>query len=137
MANSVIDIEGIGKTYSKILHDAEIRSTDDLLRHCATRSQRKSLARLTGLSEKLLLRWANCADLMRIQGVGEQFSELLEAAGVDTVKELKHRNPEHLAESMREVNQKGRRRLTRRTPSEQTVRTWIRAAKRLRPRLKY
>lgn len=131
MAYAIDEIEGIGPTYAEKLGTAGIQSTDDLLNHCSSAQGRKDTAAKTGLSEKLLLKWANMADLMRIKGVGEEYSELLEAAGVDTVKELKHRNAENLAVKMTEVNEA--KRLTRQVPAVKTVADWIEQAKGLEP----
>ena len=94
MSYRIDEIEGIGKTYAGKLAAAEIRRTDDLLEKCGSAAGRREVARTTGLSEAQLLEWTNMADLMRISGVGEEYSELLEAAGVDTVKELKQRRPD-------------------------------------------
>ena len=87
----IIDVEGIGPVYGEKLLAAGIKDTDALLEKCAKPAGRKALEEETGISGKLILTWTNHCDLMRINGVGPQFSELLEAAGVDTVKELKHR----------------------------------------------
>jgi PAS domain S-box-containing protein len=120
-------IEGIGPAYSARLGEASIRSTSDLLEAGATRAGRKELAEKTGLSPKLILRWVNIADLIRIPGIGEEYSQLLEAAGVDTVKELRHRAPENLYQKMLEVNE--RQELVRRTPHLSEVEAWVEAAR--------
>lgn len=135
MAYKIEDIEGIGPTYGRTLSDAGLTTTDKLLDACATPKGRKQTAEKTGLSEKLLLKWANMADLMRISGVGEEYSELLEAAGVDTVKELKMRNAANLAAKMAEMNET--RKLVRQVPSESQVEKWIAQAKELDPKLTY
>ena len=96
MAYKVVEIEGVGEVYAEKLVAAGINSVDDLLAKCAAPAGRKALAEETGISGKLILKWANHADLIRIHGVGPQFAELLEAAGVDTVKELRHRKAENL-----------------------------------------
>jgi predicted flap endonuclease-1-like 5' DNA nuclease len=98
------EIEGIGPAYAEKLAAADIDSTADLLKLCCDARGRKATAEKTGVSESQLLKWANMADLMRISGVGSEFSELLEAAGVDTVKELRNRNAENLAGMMAERN---------------------------------
>ena len=90
MNYKIIDVEGIGEVYSQKLIAVGINTVEDLLEKCAKPAGRKALAEETGISGKLILTWTNHADLMRINGIGPQFSELLEAAGVDTVKELKH-----------------------------------------------
>ena len=91
----IIDVEGIGPVYGEKLLAAGIKDTDALLEKCSKPAGRKALEEETGISGKLILTWTNHCDLMRINGVGPQFSELLEAAGVDTVKELKHRSREN------------------------------------------
>jgi predicted flap endonuclease-1-like 5' DNA nuclease len=131
MSYRIEGIEGIGPTYAKQLATAGIRTTRDLLRSCASRKGRKEAAEKTGVSEKHLLKWANLADLMRISGIATQFSELLEAAGVDTVKELRNRNAANLAAKMQEVN--AEKKLTRRTPALAVVEGWVELAKTLDP----
>ena len=98
----IIDVEGIGPVYGEKLLAAGIKDTDALLEKCSKPAGRKALEEETGISGKLILTWTNHCDLMRINGVGPQFSELLEAAGVDTVKELKHRVPANRREESRE-----------------------------------
>ena len=104
-AYKIIDVEGIGPVYAEKLVAAGIIDTDILLEKCAKPAGRKALAEETGISPKLILTWANHADLIRINGIGPQFAELLEAAGVDTVKELKHRKPENLQPKLEEINE--------------------------------
>lgn len=135
MSYPVDEIEGVGETYGKRLADAGIKTTDDLLDHCASAKGRADTAEKTGLSVTLLLKWANIADLMRIKGIGSEFSELLEAAGVDTVRELRTRNAENLAAKLAEIN--AAKKLTRRTPALSEVETWIDHAKSLDPRMTY
>jgi ribosomal protein S13 len=102
---SLMDIEGIAERYSELLKTkAGIRTTEALLKACATPTGRQEVANKTGISHKLILEWANLADLMRIKGIGEEYSDLLEEAGVDTVKELKVRVPANLLEKMAEIN---------------------------------
>lgn len=125
------DIQGIGPTYGEKLRLAHIETTEDFLKHCCDASGRKRVAQLTSLNDSLLLNWANKADLMRISGVGPQFAELLEAAGVDTVRELQHRNPENLAAKMAEVN--AERGLSGTSPAVSLVEGWIAQAKTLTP----
>ena len=96
MAYKIIDIEGVGEVYAKKLIEAGIETPAQLLDKCAAPAGRKALAEETGISGALILKWTNHADLFRIKGVGPQFSELLEAAGVDTVKELRNRVPANL-----------------------------------------
>ena len=131
MGYKIQEIEGIGPSYGEKLADANIATTDHLLKLCCDKKGRSSVAKTTGLSEKLLLKWANIADLMRISGIGSEFSELLEAAGVDTVKELRHRKADNLAEKMAEVNKT--KKLTRAVPSAKTVAKWVEQAKALDP----
>lgn len=115
MAYKVVDIEGVGVTYAEKLAAAGINKVEELLAKCAVPAGRKALAEETGISDKLILKWTNHADLIRIHGVGPQFAELLEAAGVDTVKEFRHRNAENLAAKMEEVN--AEKNLVNRVPS--------------------
>lgn len=135
MSYKIDEIEGIGPSYSAKLREAGIKTTDDLLDNCGSAKGRKDTAEKTGLSAGQLLKWSNMADLMRISGVGEEYSELLEAAGVDTVKELKHRKPENLAAKMAEVNEA--KKLTRRVPSQSEVEKWVEQAKSLEPRISH
>ena len=104
-AYKIIDVEGIGPVYAEKLLAAGITDTDILLEKCGKPAGRKALAEETGISPKLILTWTNHADLIRINGIGPQFAELLEAAGVDTVKELKHRKPENLQPKLVEINE--------------------------------
>ena len=128
MAN-VADIEGIGAVNAGKLKEAGVTTTDDLLRVGATASGRQALGEQTGISSHNLLEWVNRADLFRIKGVGEEFSDLLEAAGVDTVPELAQRNPENLLARLTEVNTE--KHLTRRLPTLQQVGDWVSHAKTL------
>jgi len=130
MANyKIVDIQGIGEVYAEKLIAAGVKDTDTLLEKAAAAKGRAALAEATGISEKLILTWANHADLFRIKGVGPQFAELLEAAGVDTVKELGHRVPANLAAKMLEVNEQ--KHLTRRVPVEKEVAKFVEQAKAL------
>lgn len=131
MNYKIEDIEGIGPVYAKTLTDAGIVDTATLLARCADLSGRNSIAATTGLSKTLLIKWVNMADLMRISGVGSEYSELLEAAGVDTIKELRRRKAEYLAAMMAQINTT--QNLTRTVPSVTQVRTWIEQAKTLEP----
>lgn len=101
------------------------------------RKARKQLAAQTHLSEHLILKWANMADLYRVKGIGSEYAELLEKAGVDTVKELRKRKPEHLHRKIREANVRGRRARVRRMPGLKRVQSWIREAKKLPPVIQY
>lgn len=129
MAYKIIDIEGIGATYAEKLIAAGINTTEQLLAKCAAPAGRKALEDATGISGKLILTWTNHADLFRVKGVGPQFAELLEAAGVDTVKELKTRNAANLAAKMLEVNEA--KHLVRRVPVEIEIQRMIDQAKNL------
>ena len=135
MAYKIIDIEGIGEAYAPKLINAGIVTVDDLLAKCAAPKGRAELAAATGISEKLILKWTNHADLFRIKGVGPQFAELLEAAGVDTVKELRHRVAANLVQKMQETNDA--KRLVRRVPSVKQVEKMIALAKELKPVMTY
>lgn len=135
MAYRITEIEGIGPKYGDKLSAAGITNTDHLLVECGSKKGRKATAEKTGFSEAQLLKWANMADLMRISGVGEEYSELLEAAGVDTVKELKMRRADNLAEKMAEVN--AAKKLVRQTPSESQVTKWVEQAKTLEPKISH
>ncbi len=129
MAYKIIDIEGIGEAYAEKLIAAGIKTPQALLEKCAAPAGRKALAEATDISDKLILKWTNHADLFRIKGVGPQFAELLEAAGVDTVKELKHRVAANLAAKMLEVN--AEKRLVRRVPTEVEIQKMVDQAKEL------
>ncbi|MBN1973650.1 MAG: DUF4332 domain-containing protein [Sedimentisphaerales bacterium] len=129
------DIEGIGLAYGEKLRNAGVSSTDQLLTAGKTKKGRAELAQKTGISESLILKWVNMVDLYRIKGVGSEFSELLEAAGVDTVKELKHRIPANLVKKMTEVKES--RKITRVVPTEAVVKDWIEQAKKLPAAVEY
>lgn len=131
----ISDIEGIGPALEKKLNAAGIRSVAGLLRMCCDRKGRKSVADATGIDESKLLKFANMADLYRIKGIGSEFSELLEAAGVDTVKELRNRKPENLHSKMLEVN--SAKKLVRQTPSLSQVERFVAHAKSLDPVIKH
>jgi predicted flap endonuclease-1-like 5' DNA nuclease len=135
VSNKVEELEGVGAILAQKLNAVGIKTTDDLLEHCATAKGRESVAAKSGLSETQLLKWANMADLMRVSGIGGEFSELLEAAGVDTVKELRTRNADNLAAKMAEVN--AAKKLTRRVPTSAQVAKWIDAAKAIEPKISH
>jgi predicted flap endonuclease-1-like 5' DNA nuclease len=135
MSYKIIDIEGVGDVFAEKLTAAGINTVEQLLEKCAAPAGRKALAEATEISEKLILRWTNHADLFRINGVGPQFAELLEAAGVDTVKELRHRVPANLVAKMEEVN--AEKHLVRRVPAEIEVAKMIEQAKELPPVMTY
>ena len=135
MTYKIIDIEGIGDVYAEKLIAAGINTDKEMLEKCCKPAGRKALAEATGISEKLILTWSNHCDLMRINGVGPQFSELLEAAGVDTVKEFRNRKPENLQPKLEEVNAANN--LVRRVPSLKEVEKMVAQAKELPPMMEY
>ena len=108
MAYAIMDINGIGPLMAEKLRKVGIRTTEKLLEAAKSAKGRKALAAKIGVDEKSILRWANLVDRMRIKGVGEDYAKLLQAVGVDTVKELKYRNVGKLASAMREANKKSR-----------------------------
>lgn len=128
-------IEGIGPKFGAKLEKVGIKNTQHLLDKAATRKGRKDLATESGIDEQLILKWANMADLMRIKGVGEEFSELLEVAGVDTVKELSKRRADNLHKAMLEANEK--RKMVRQLPGLAQVESWVAQAKAIEPVMKY
>lgn len=135
MDYKIIDIEGVGDVYAEKLQAAGINKVSELLEKCAAPKGRKELAEATGISDKLILRWTNHADLFRINGVGPQFAELLEKAGVDTVKEFRHRVADNLAQKMLETNEA--KKLVRRVPSAKELVKMIEQAKALKPVMTY
>lgn len=136
MANYKIeDLEGVGEVLGKKLREAGVKDTDTLLKHCLTPKQRKDLAEKAGISPKRILKFANMADLYRITGVGSEFAELLEVAGVDTVPELARRNPVNLTAMLLAANEA--KKLTRRVPTEKEVIKWVVEAKTLPRALQY
>lgn len=116
-------IEGIGETFAVRLDIAGVTSIEELLNICATKKGRTELAEKTGISEKLVLRWANQADLTRVKGIGGEYAELLEAAGVDTIPELSIRKAENLYIKMKEIN--AQKSLVRKLPTQSQVEDWI------------
>jgi predicted flap endonuclease-1-like 5' DNA nuclease len=129
---TVIDIEGIGEVYARRLREAGVATTEELLAKGATPKGRKELADKTKISHTRILRWVNRADLFRVKGVAEQYSDLLAAAGVDTVLELAQRRADHLHQKLVETNQA--KRLVRVVPPEDHVATWVKEARKL-PRI--
>jgi len=125
----LIAIEGIGQVYAGKLAAAGLATTEALLKQGASPKGREALAEKTGISGHLILEWVNRADLFRIKGVGEEYSDLLEAAGVDTVPELAQRNAENLHAKLAEVN--AAKKLVRRLPTQAQVADWIAQAKEL------
>lgn len=135
MSYPIIDIEGIGKTLAEKLTAAGIRTTGALLEAAKDPKGRKALAGSTGIDEAKILNWAHKADLMRVKGIGEEYSDLLEAAGVDTVKELRNRRADNLTAKLAEIN--AAKKLVRQLPSEKQVAGWIEHAKTLPAVLSY
>ncbi len=124
------EIEGIGRVYAETLTKAGVPTTEALLDSGGRRAGREALAETTGISAEMILQWVNHVDLMRISGVGSEYSDLLEAAGVDSPAELAQRNAANLAQTFREVDA-ARPNMVRRVPSEETVTGWIELAKAL------
>jgi len=122
-------IEGIGEAYADQLIKACINSVEALLEQGATPEGRKNLADRTGISSKLILEWVNHADLFRVKGIGEEYADLLEEAGVDTVIELAQRNPENLYAKLGEVN--AAKKLVRKLPAQSQVSDWVAQAQSL------
>jgi predicted flap endonuclease-1-like 5' DNA nuclease len=135
MSYPITDIEGIDGEAASTLKSVGIRSTLRLLEAARTVKGRKALAEKTCFDEKQLLCWANVADRMRVKGISKEYAELLHAAGVDTVKELKYRNPANLAKAMADANKK--RKVVRFLPSEKVVERWIEHAKKLPLKITY
>ena len=126
---SVTKVEGIGAAYAAKIQEAGIESTQALLAAGASTKGRKAIAAKTGISGKLILKWVNRIDLSRVRGIGEEYADLLEIAGVDTVPELAQRRADHLHKKLVEVNEE--RKLVRRIPSQSDVSNWIEHAKEL------
>ncbi len=126
---SIINVEGIGDAYTAKLKEIGINTTTTLLKKCASPQGRKEVAEAADISPKLVLEWANHCDLMRVKGVGSEYSDLLEAAGVDTVPELSQRNAQNLYKAMKETNES--KKLVRQLPTESQVTDWVEQAKTL------
>ena len=135
MSYPLTDIDGIDRNVATTLKSAGGRSSKSLLDAAATARGRKELAENTGLYEKQLLKWANVAHFMSIRGVSREYADLLQKSGVDTVKELKYRNPAKLVAAMGQANKA--RKLVRVLPSERRVVRWIDDAKKLPPKITY
>lgn len=128
----IVDVEGIGTKYADKLIKAGVSTTDGLLKAGATPKGRKALSEKTGIGDGLILEWVNHVDLYRIKGVGSEYADLLEAAGVDTIPELAQRNASNLTQKMVSVNKE--KKLVRKLPVESQVADWIEQAKKL-PRI--
>lgn len=135
MAYKIEQIEGIGGNYGEKLRAAQITTTDHLLARCAKKAGRAKLAEETGISEKLILRWCNHADLFRVKGIAGQYAELLEASGVDTVKEFRHRVAANLQPKMVAVNEQ--KKLCKRVPTVVELERMIEIANTLDPVMEY
>jgi predicted flap endonuclease-1-like 5' DNA nuclease len=135
MAKRISEIEGIGPVFAKKLGDAGVKTVEDLLKNGATKAGRKKLAADSGINEGMILDWVNMADLFRIKGIASQFAELLEAAGVDTVKELRNRKAENLHAKLVEVQ--AEKKITRAVPGLKQVANFIEQAKALPPVVSY
>ena len=128
----ITDIEGIGPKYAELLAKEGIKTVESLLKAGSKLKYRKKISETLQISDKLILEWVNHADLFRVKGIGGEYSDLLEEAGVDTVPELAQRNPSNLLEKMQEVNAK--KKLVRRLPILSQVEAWVQQAKDL-PRI--
>lgn len=135
MSYNIREIEGIGPTYAEKLNAIDIKTTDDLLEIGATKKGREKIAASTGIPESLILTWVNHSDLFRIKGIASQFSELLEGAGVDTVREFAQRNAENLHAKLTETNEKFG--LSGRVPSVEKLREMIEIAKALKSKVSH
>ena len=135
MSYPITEINGIDDEVSAVFKSVGIRSTGRLLEAASTMKGRKNLAIKTGVDETRLLCWANVADRMRIKGISKEYAELLQAAGVDTVKELRFRSPANLAKAMAAANSD--RRMVRLLPSEKVVSRWIEHAQKLELKIRY
>jgi hypothetical protein len=135
MTYPITDLNGIDEDAIASLKSVGIRTTERLLEAAKSPKGRKDLAAKIDIGEKQLLCWANMADRMRVKGLGKDYAELMQLAGVDTVKELKYRNPEKLAKAMATANAK--RKLVRLLPSDKAVTRWIEQAKKLPLKITY
>ncbi|GBD85954.1 hypothetical protein BMS3Abin02_02375 [bacterium BMS3Abin02] len=131
---SIDELSGISVVSARSLRRSRVRTTEALLKRGRTRRGRRQLAEETGLMERQILQWVNRADLMRIRGIGGEYADLLEASGVDTVKELRRRNAASLTNKMMQVNDE--RKLVRRLPTEGMVARWISLAAETEPVIK-
>ena len=135
MSYPIRSIAGIGPAIAAKLRAEHIRTTEKLLEASRTVKDRKALAEKLGVDEQAVLRWANLADRMRVKGVREPYAELLKDAGVDTVRELRYRNPGKLAEAMAAANAKRKR--VDQLPTAKRIEHWIADAKKLAPKITY
>ena len=135
MSKKISEIEGIGPVYAEKLDGAGINTVEKLLETGATKAGRKKLATDSGIDEAKILDWVNMADLFRIKGIASQFAELLKAAGVDTVKELRNRNAENLYAKLVEVQ--AEKKITKAVPAQSQIADFIEQAKALNPIVTY
>ena len=133
--STIKDIEGIGEAYAVKLRAAGVRTTEALLERGGKPKGRKELAEMTGFSEQTILEWVNRADLFRVRGLGSQYTDLLEAAGVDTVRELANRKAETLTAALAKVN--AQKNKVNKLPSVTQVQSWIQFAKSLPKGVEY
>jgi predicted flap endonuclease-1-like 5' DNA nuclease len=131
----LVAVEGIGEVYAQKLLAAGIATVEALLEQGASPKGRQGISEKSGIAESLILEWVNRVDLFRIKGVGEEYSDLLEAAGVDTVPELAQRNAEHLFQKLAAANQEKKR--VRKLPSQAQVGDWVEQAKTLPRKVTY
>jgi predicted flap endonuclease-1-like 5' DNA nuclease len=135
-SHTIEDIEGIGPTYGEKLRSAGINTVEQLLERGRDRKGRQDLAEGSGLDPSLVLSWVNMADLYRVKGIGAEYAELLKKSGVDTIKELRTRNPDNLLAKMTEINSAGKA-LVRNLPTLAAVQSWVKHAKELDPIVTY
>lgn len=128
-------IEGVGQKFAAKLRKSDVKTTGKLLNVGATKKGRQTISKDSGIPEKLILEWVNIADLMRVKGVGEEYSDLLEEAGVDSVKELRNRRPDNLHAAMMKTNKS--KKLVRQLPSLGMVENWVKQAKKLPAKISY
>lgn len=131
----LVSVEGIGEAYAEKLKAAGVGTTQALLEKGSTPAGRQEIAEMADVSPKLVLEWVNHVDLFRVKGIGEEYADLLEEAGVDTVPELAQRNPENLYQKLQEVNQE--KKLVRRPPSQAEVSDWVAQAQGLPRKITY
>ncbi len=135
MSKTITEIEGIGPAYQEKLNTAGIKTVESLLETGSTPAGRKEIATKSGIGEGVILDWVNMADLFRVKGVAGQFAELLKASGVDTIKELRNRNPENLHTKLTEVN--GEKKLTKVVPNLDKITDFVIQAKNIDPKVTY
>jgi predicted flap endonuclease-1-like 5' DNA nuclease len=135
MSYPIDDIERVGPVFADRLKKLRIRTTERLLEAAKSPRKRRAIAEQIGAEPKELMRWVNISDMLRIKGIGEDYSELLEAAGVPTVRVLRHRDPKRLAQAMAKANRE--RKLVRLVPTERAVSRWVAEAKSLPAKVSY